>query len=109
MSEEANSMCLRCGYKWHSKWTPETIPDRTQCPRCWGYSVVLLEQYEEDLQYLKKLFTSEDTKKFLQLYDFAVEHGYIRNTKSREIRFQRLLQDLTKPESSLGEKGVGPK
>lgn len=83
---------------------PEKNPyfDKTQCPKCYGYSAVSIKVYKNHIRHIKKIMTPEEMKKFQQFYDFAVEHGYVRNPSSREAKFQRLLQDLTNSDSSLG-------
>ena len=90
-------MCISCGHRWLTKFTPETLPAYQQCPKCWGYTVTLVEQWEEHLEHLHGLISAEEAKKFIELYDFAVENGYMNNTKSRDIKFRRLLQDLASP------------
>ena len=93
--------CLKCGYKWFSKFNVDTAPPLWQCPKCMGYSCVLESDYKKHLQYLRRLFSPEEAKKVLKLYKYTVKHSYMQNTKTREIKFQRLLQDLAKPDSTV--------
>jgi|GEM_PF-4965230 len=102
MPEKNEAICVSCGHRWKSKWNANNVPERAQCPNCWGYSFVLLAQYRGHIKKLGKRFSPEEVKKFKEFYSFAVKHGYVRNPSSRETKFQRLLQDLANPESSLG-------
>jgi len=103
--ERKIAVCLKCGHKWFTKWTPDKQSPQWQCPKCWGYSVTFEEEYEKDLQHLRKLIAPEEAEKFIELYRYALEHSYIWNTKTREAKFLRLLEDLAKSYSrkSLGD------
>ena len=99
IEEKKDTACLRCGYEWKSRISPKENPyfDRTQCPKCYGYSVVSIEEYRSHLNELKQTFSPEEAKKFRRFYEFAVDQGYVHNPKSRDIKIQRLLEDLAKP------------
>jgi len=100
---ENEAMCLSCGHRWKSKWTSDNVPDRAQCPNCWGYSFVLVAQYEDHIRQLRKRFSAEEVKKFIKFYEFAVKHGYVRNPSSRETKFHKLVEDLSKPSTTLSQ------
>ena len=98
IEEKKDTVCLRCGYEWKSRLPPEKNPyfDHTQCPKCYGYSAAIIEEYRSHLNELKQTFSSDDINKFKIFYKFAVEHGYVHNPKSRDKKLQRLLEDLAK-------------
>jgi len=97
MGKRYMAMCIsaRCEHKWFTKFTPETLPEYQQCPKCWKYTVVLVRQWEEHLQHLREFISPEEAKKILKLYGFAKKNGYMNNTKSRDAKFTRLLKDLS--------------
>ena len=95
------ALCLNCEHRWFTKFNVDTSPDLWQCPKCMGYSCVLLGEYKKDLQHLRNLISPEEAKKVLELYNYAVEHGYMQNTRTREVKFKRLLEDLANPDSSV--------
>lgn len=97
MSEKNEAICLKCGHQWKTKFTADTLPYGAQCPQCMGYTIILVKHYEQHLNKLRRIVTPKDAKKFLELYNFAGEHGYVRNPSSRDVKFRRLLQDLAKP------------
>jgi len=94
-------ICLACGYKWKTKWRESELTDKAQCVKCWGYSVVTETQYRNDLRHIRKIASTADLKKFLKIYDYLTEKRYIRNVRSREKKFRKLLEDL----SSLSDRG----
>lgn len=104
MRERYMAMCINCGHKWLTKFTPENLPSYQQCPNCWAYTVVLAKQWKEHLQHLRGFISPEEAEKFLKLYDFAKKNGYMNNTKSRDAKFQRLLKDLSE---SYNRKSLG--
>jgi len=102
MERERNlAICLRCGYKWYTVLNTDEMVQGRQCHKCHGKTAHLLRDYKRDLKHLREQFSKEDLQKFLELYNYAVEHGYIRE-KRMETKFSRLLKDLVNPESSLG-------
>ncbi len=96
MSKRNMAMCFSCGHKWLTKFSSANIPRQTQCPNCWGYAIVLVEQYQDHLTQSRKILSPKEARKLLEFYDFAVKNGYMNNPKSREVKFLRLLQDLAK-------------
>ena len=97
--EKKDTLCLKCKHEWKSRFPPKENPyfDRTQCPRCYGYTAVIKEEYQSHLDHLKQRFSTEDIQKFRDLYKFAVDNGYVRAQKSRHIKVQKLLDELAKP------------
>jgi len=95
------AICLNCGHKYFTKWTADTRLPNWQCPACFGVTVILYNEYKKDLTHLREWISLEEAKKFQELYNYAVEHGYIKS-KRKEIKFFQLLKDLAHPESSLG-------
>ena len=97
------AVCLQCGYKWfiRHEYKPETIP-RRQCHKCHASVVLVESEYKRDFQHLQKTVSPEEAKKFSELYDYAVQRGYISARKGRDTKFQHLLKDLTNSRMSLG-------
>jgi len=106
MSEErpkegTTLICLACGYKWKTRWR-EKVDEKSQCVKCWGYSIVTEGQYQADLKHLRKMASPADVKKFMEIYDYLRQRRYIRNPrKSKEVKLRKLMEDLA-TEPSLG-------
>ena len=98
MSEErpkegTTLICLACGYKWKTRWR-EKVDEKSQCVKCWGYSIVTEGQYQADLKHLRKMASPADVKKFMEIYEYLAKRHYVRNAKNRETKFRKLMGDL---------------
>ena len=97
------AVCLQCGYKWFTRheYKAETLP-RRQCHKCLGNTVLVVNEYKKDFQHVQKFVSPEEAKKFIELYDYAVQQGYISARKGRDVKFRHLLKDLADSHMSLG-------
>jgi hypothetical protein len=97
------AVCLNCEYEWFPRheYKTETLPWR-QCHKCLSNTVLVVSEYKKDFQHLQKIVSSEEAKKFIELYDYAVQQGYISARKGRDVKFRHLLKDLKNSSMSLG-------